>query len=177
MALNGSNGDIQSIRRELVAKLRLRGLSMREIAAAVAQSGVINNQTGEPFTHVTIKNDLDYLLSEWRDNAAGDTSNHRARQLAEIQQIKREAATNHDLRIWLAGLKQEADLLGTAAPQRREITGADGENLFDSDARRALGELGLMLDEMGQNPSATMIDAVNALKAKLEAVKNKGKEG
>lgn len=59
---------------------------------------------------------------------------------------------------------------------RSEMTGADGENLFDDDAQRALAELGQMLDDLGQNPSETMIDAVNAMKSRLEAIKNKGKD-
>lgn len=58
---------------------------------------------------------------------------------------------------------------------RSEMTGADGQNLFDDEARRALAELGQMLDDMGRDPSEAMIDAVNSLKAKLAAIKNRGK--
>jgi hypothetical protein len=58
---------------------------------------------------------------------------------------------------------------------RSEMTGADGKNLFDDEARQALAELGELLDNMGQNPSTTLIDAVNAMKAKLAEIKNKGK--
>ncbi len=58
---------------------------------------------------------------------------------------------------------------------RTEMTGADGENLYDDDARKALGELAQMLDDMGKDPSEAVIDAVTAMKSKLAAYRDKGK--
>ena len=59
---------------------------------------------------------------------------------------------------------------------RTEMTGADGENLYDDDARKKLGELAEILDDMGKNPSEAIIDAVNVMKLKLAEYKDKGKD-
>ena len=58
---------------------------------------------------------------------------------------------------------------------RSEITGADGVALFDDEARAALAELAELLDDIGKNPSEAIVATVQAMKAKIEAVKNKGK--
>ena len=115
MALNGSNGDIMALRREHVAQYRLRQMSMREIVAALAEIGIVNPKSGKPYTHVTIKSDLDVLNAQWRDNAAMDTAEHKANQLAEIAAIKREAWRTKDPALALRALETEMKLTGTLA--------------------------------------------------------------
>ena len=121
MTLNKSQYDTIQTRRELVARLRTRGLTVREIAEALPKSGMINQNTGKPFTWVTVQKDLEAMREVWRENAQQHTSEHQARQLAEIEQVKRLAWQNNDGTLALKAIGKEIDLLGTAAPQRIEI--------------------------------------------------------
>jgi len=60
MTLNKAPQDNIAQRREAVASLRLRGLSLREIVISLAkQNPPILNAKNEPYSYVTIKNDLD----------------------------------------------------------------------------------------------------------------------
>jgi hypothetical protein len=124
MALNSSGVDIIKRRREVVARLRIMGMTSREIADALAKPGpnqVLNPLTNEPFSHVTIHNDIVALTDEWRENAALSTQTHVARQLAEIQEIKRQAFLNRDGLLALRAIDREIKILGTAAPDKVEI--------------------------------------------------------
>lgn len=102
-------------RREMVSSLRLRGLTLREISAALAKQNppIVNPTTGEPYSDVTIKNDLDALKAEWRERAAETIDTHQARQLAELMEIKRAAWAGKDPELALKALAQEVKLLGT----------------------------------------------------------------
>lgn len=59
---------------------------------------------------------------------------------------------------------------------RTEMTGPDGMNLYDDDARNALAEMAQLLDDDGKNPSEAIIDALHKYKAKRIAHKDKGKD-
>lgn len=115
MTLNTSAQDNQTLRREKVASLRLRGLTLREITLSLAQQNppVVNPQTGKPYSAVTILNDLEALKDEWRANAAQDTDVHQARELAEIVEIKRAAWSQKDPELALKALDREMKILGT----------------------------------------------------------------
>lgn len=115
MALSTSNQDAIQLRREAVASLRLRGLSQREITVALASQNppIVNPTTGEPYSSITIKNDLDALKAEWRANASVDTAEHMARQLAELWNIKRAAWGAKDPELALKALDREMKLTGT----------------------------------------------------------------
>ena len=114
MALNNSQQDVIAKRRENVARLRLRGMSMEEICDGLSRIGIVNEgNNGKPFTRATIKADLDAMKEEWRKNAGVDTNEHRTRQYAEIQEIKRFAWTKQDGSLALSALDKEMKLLGT----------------------------------------------------------------
>lgn len=100
-------------RRERVAALRLRNLSVREIAAALQQYGIVNPATGAAFSHTTIESDLKVLEARWRESSKIITEEHRARQLAEIAAVKRAAWASGDLELALKALDREIRLLGT----------------------------------------------------------------
>ena len=121
---NRAGKDAIQFRREVVAELRLRGLSMREIAKALAERGIINPVDGTPYSQQTIKNDIDALRKEWKDRAIKDITEHMARQLAEIEQVRRKAWADDDLTTVLKALELEMKLLGTAAPDRVELNAA-----------------------------------------------------
>lgn len=113
MALTTAQKDNIDQRREVVSQLRLRMLTVREIAVALQKQGIVNPESGEPYTHVTILNDIKALKDIWHTNANVATEEHQARQAAEIQEIKRLAWSQKDGKLALAALDKEMKLLGT----------------------------------------------------------------
>lgn len=129
MALNNSQKAIIENRRQMVARLRLRGITQREIQQALEVQGSINPETKEAWSLGTINADISVLEAEWRKRASDEIDNLKARQLAEIAEIKRQGWTNKDLAIVLRALSMEVDIIGTKAPTRNEVTGKDGGDL------------------------------------------------
>jgi hypothetical protein len=128
MALNTAKEAIESKRLELVASLRLRKRTQREIQAALAGS-LVNPDTNEPYSLATINGDIKKLEREWRRLAAAMTDEYKAIQLAEIQEVKRLAWTEKDLGAVLRAIDLEANIKGTKAAQQTEVTGKDGGNV------------------------------------------------
>jgi DNA-binding transcriptional MerR regulator len=122
---NSSQQDVIAARRQQVARLRLRGLSMRDIAQALALPplSLVDAKTGKPYSAATICNDL--KEAEWRASAQADIAAWKAKQLAEIAEVKRAAWLEKDLTTVLSALKQEADITGTKAPARTDVTSGD----------------------------------------------------
>ena len=120
---------IITARREKVAALRLKGLTQQEITNALAAMGITNQETGKPYSLMSVNCDCKALDKEWRERAAGDTDELRGRQLAEIRQARRAAWQDKDLNAVYRGMELEIKLLGTAAPERSEISGPAGSNL------------------------------------------------
>lgn len=123
MAFN--NGNVQDIiehRRELVSQLRIRGLTIREITAALAQPRgdqppLLNPKTHKPYTHVTIKEDLDAIRKGWQERRAAAADEHADREFAEISEVKRAGWASGNPKLVLEGIDREMKLLGTAKPQ------------------------------------------------------------
>lgn len=115
MPYNNSRQAIIDNRRRQVAILRLRGMTQREIIATLERQGVVNPATGQPWSLGIINIDLKALDAEWRAEAAKAIDEHKARQLAELNEVRRAAWAAKDLVTVLRVLKQEADILGTAA--------------------------------------------------------------
>jgi hypothetical protein len=127
MTLNTANEAIEAKRLELVASLRLRKRTQREIQIALAGS-IVNPTTGEPYSLGTINGDIKKLEREWRRLAAAKTDEHKAIQIAELQEVKRLAWTEKDMGAVLRAIDLEANILGTKAAQQSvtEMTGKDG---------------------------------------------------
>jgi len=126
MTLNSSNAIIIDRRRTHVARLRLAGLTLREIEDSLPKLGVYNPKTGKPFSLRTVYQDVEAMREEWRKDAAESMAELSAGQLARVREVYRKAMLNKDYRTALAAIKHEMELLGTAAPKRHEITGAEG---------------------------------------------------
>lgn len=111
-------------RREAVAQLRLRGATVREIAEKLplAPLYIINRQTGRPFTHTTVVNDLKAVEQEWRANAVRSRAVHKAELLAEIEAAKRMAWQTSDYNVLARFLKMKADLLGLDEPLQLDLS-------------------------------------------------------
>lgn len=121
MELNRAHNDKVRIRRELVGQLRAKGMTVREIATALASAK-------EPISvsHVTIASDLKALKKQWAAHAEAFIGEHIARELAELEEAKREARQQGNLDTWARLLSLEMKLLGTDAPQKFEDwTGQD----------------------------------------------------
>lgn len=129
MALNKSKQAIIDHRREVVAALRLRGATTRQIEAQLPAQGIVNNKTGKPYTIGIIHKDIKELEKKWQKNALRDMSELKSNQLAEIRAARSKAWGNGDLGMVSKFLKQEIDLLGTESPKRQELTGADGNDI------------------------------------------------
>lgn len=121
MALNGSREALIEQRREMVASLRLRQRTMREIAGDLERMGIVNPDTGQGFSYVTIKKDLDVLQARWRKSADASTSEHKARQFAELQTLKRQAWADKDPNLALRALTLEVKLMGTMEPLQVDV--------------------------------------------------------
>ena len=115
MALSTADKDTIELRREQVAHLRLKGLSAREIADRLSKgpNRLLNPETNKPYTHTTILDDLKALKKTWMKSANTATGEHVARQLAEIQEIKRLAWRQKDGDLALKAVEKEMKLLGT----------------------------------------------------------------
>lgn len=114
-----------SRRRATVAKLWTRRLTQEEIASAV---GVDQS---------TVSRDIKMLVANWRKEALGDLTAARARELADLDGMEREAAVAASanvspqalarlLEVRLRVKERRARLLGLDAPTRSEVTGREG---------------------------------------------------
>lgn len=126
MALNTANEAIEAKRLELVAALRLRGRTQREIQQALGQQ-LVNPATNEPYSLATIHGDIKKLEKQWRKAAADSTVEHKARQLAEIGEVKRQAWIDKDPALVLRAIDLEANITGTKAAVRNEVSGPGGD--------------------------------------------------
>lgn len=107
-----SNQLARERRRAQVAKLAARGLTQREIVDALERGGYTNPHTGNPWALRAINDDLKRLTREWRDRAAADIDEHRARMLEELRQVKAASWAAGDRHAVLKALSQERALLG-----------------------------------------------------------------
>ena len=123
MALTTAKRDNMEQRRARVAQLRLRGLSSREIALALAQGNppILSPTTGRPYEHAVILSDLEALKLEWQASRGEATDKHIDRQFAEMQEIKRAGWAGKDPELALKALRDEMSLLGTKKAQELNI--------------------------------------------------------
>jgi len=128
-------------RADRIAYWRRRGLSIRAIAEKLTEEG-ITRPNGRPWSHSTVKKDLDKLESEWLESAAKTTATHRARQVDEIREARRVAwarvkatkegdlYSHEDIGEIRRLLELEAKLLGTNAPEQSIIGGMEDRPLM-----------------------------------------------
>jgi len=147
---NGKNDDIIKRRRETVGRLRVYGMTEAEITVALPKQGIVNPRTRKPFTNATVHGDIVALREEWQANAAESTAVHQARQLAEIQTIKRQAFLDRDGLLALRAIDREMKLLGTSAPERVKIDVTINIELVT--------RLWNTIEQTGDNPEVVLAD-------------------
>jgi hypothetical protein len=168
-------------RQSIVRSLMARGLEQHEIHTTLSQpkyadreilhNGVLvpnpnfvgNVETGEPVDRATINRDWKDIREQWRSTSLGDIDEHFGRQLAEIQEKKREAQAlmsrvlDNKEKISLIGewrgLQQlEVKLLGTARPERKEIKLDDNQfEQMQSAEERVRGKIAQMMSQLMTN--------------------------
>jgi hypothetical protein len=121
-----SNEELIAYRRELVARSRLRGASLREIVAALAAIPFVNPVTNEPFSLHAIHDDIKALETQWQENARQAIEEHKASQLAELREVRRQAWHNNDMGSILAAMRLEMILMGSEAPKVTQVVGKNG---------------------------------------------------
>ena len=119
-------------RRRLVAGMRLRHLTYREIVAKLDELGIRNPDTGEPYCLRTINCDVNALRKQWKEESLQDTNELVADNRAELVEVRRRAWTEGELAIVLRSLKQECDLLGLDAPTKIAPTDPSGTREYDN---------------------------------------------
>ena len=103
-------------RRKRVLALYLRHVTQSEIASLLNV-----NQS-------TISRDIEVIEAEWRKERDRDLSEWKARMLADLESIERDASTRYTvtnepewLRLRLLVQERRAKLLGTDAPKKLEL--------------------------------------------------------
>ena len=107
---------LKAARQQKVEQLNLRGLTQREIVRALEKQRVINPISGKPWSLATINSDLQELEEKWQSAALVDRAAKKARVNAEIQELKRAAWADKDLKLALDLLKVEIDLFSLTDP-------------------------------------------------------------
>lgn len=150
---NGSTREVKAYRQLEVSRLRVKGLSIREIQSVMATDGQVNPQTTAPWSVGIIQRDCRELEKAWKSAAAADIAAAKGRQLAEIQEAKRTAWRLVDVNQVRQLIKLEMELLGTEAAKMVEVGGKGGGPLLvdhthklaeatDDDIKRTLAALG-----------------------------------
>ena len=147
-------------RRELVAKLRVRGMTLREISVMVFEAGYANKE-GYALSMTTINNDIKVLRRQWIKNAAISMDERRAHQLEEIQHLKRKAWSDQDGALALRAIETEMKLTGTIAAQKIHID-------LPPEVGPLLASLLKALQRMGLSPG----DAFNLLLQRADAMQD-----
>ena len=142
MALNSSNDDLIQKRREKVARFRLQGLSIREIALALVDEKIINPDTQKPFEVGTIHSDLEAMKTEWATNAARDASEFIAEELSKLIELEKTAWSQKRLDIVLRCMERRAKLMGLDKPTSHVV-----------DIPGLKGYIGLSPDDWDKEPS------------------------
>lgn len=160
-------------RRRLVAQMRLRGLSVREIHAGfekmardpAANHIVTNPETRGIWSIGTIHADLKELEAEWREDAVRDIAAHKAQLHAELQHVKAQAWQDKDTTNVLRAIEQQRKLLGADAPQQTQLGGIPGAEPIPLlvDPLAGIDLKSLTLDQL--NALQTAVETLDALRA------------
>ena len=132
-----------ALRRLMVARLFARGIhTAREIAEALPKGNkpVINPDNGKPYHFTCIAYDLRALRKQWALEAQESIAEGKARQLAEVQELKRTAYEAHELNVVAKCLEREAKLMGYDAPFKVEDV---SEHDIDATIERELAQLAI----------------------------------
>ena len=121
-----ANRDAIERRRQLVAQMRLRGFTVREIVAGLVEARCLNPKDSKPWSVGTVHSDIKALTTQWRKSAAQDTAALKGMTFARLEEVIRESYRSNDRRLVLDAIKQERELFGIDAPKQAQIGGIPG---------------------------------------------------
>ena len=117
--------------------MRARGFSVREVADELSRppddGGIVNPDTGEPYSVATIGLDFVYLDQQWQEEAARTTAEHKAAVLKELEEVKRFG--------WSLGTAKGADLVLKALGRQCLVLGLHDQVSINNFINVNLGEL------------------------------------
>jgi hypothetical protein len=131
---------IMLYRRLQVARLQVRGLVGPEILARLVEDGLINPNTGKPWDLKTIYNDIAANEREWLSLTLVTVGKHKARQLAELREARREAWKAGNVAEVRLNMATEMALLGTEAPTKFQEVPFDLGDFPDLEAEDVIAE-------------------------------------
>lgn len=165
---NGTSREVKAARQLEVSRLRVKGLSIREIQGAMATDGQVNPLTADAWSIGIIQRDCKELEKAWKAAASAEIADYKARQLAEIGEAKRVAWETKDVNQVRQLIKLEMELLGTEAPKRQEVRATvtatnEYDGMTDDDLRRELEAVGRRYAAVGaddkRGPEDERLDA------------------
>ena len=122
------------LRRRKVAGLYLRKVNETDIAARLEVS------------QATVSRDVKWLMQEWRRDAVADIAEMRGRELAELDEMERDAAlqfaSTKAPQWFLARLevkKRRARLMGLDAPTKTDVRIQDLDDAIERELARVAG--------------------------------------
>lgn len=137
---NTADSALTDHRRELVSRLKCRGLSVREITARLPkisyidpetgrETPTINPDTGKPWSRACIQKDIDFIREQWRTRATESADEVFNRQLAELDEAIRSAWEMNDIALVMRGLKDRRELLGLGSKTLKLEHSIDGDEM------------------------------------------------
>ena len=110
-------------RREMVARLRARRLTVRGIREAIVEA--VDTTSGEklfrPVTFQTIHNDLVIIRAEMDARSIDSMESWRSQELADIEEVEAAAWREKRLDLVLKAKERKHKMLGLDAPEKKEI--------------------------------------------------------
>lgn len=137
-------------RRAFIAECTLIwGLTLAEIAQKMAEEGIVNPSTGEPWGDATLRRDMAMLREEWQTNARANFDQLVEVQLAKIRSAQARAWEEGKLDQYAKFIDQEIKITGTGTADRRNPQ--DPEDAGDGwSVSEALDRIAARLEERKQ---------------------------
>lgn len=110
----------KTARRETVARLLIRQLTLREIVAYLEKEEIINSETGKPYELSVISKDRKAIVEGWRESTLAHVDEHQSRIIAELGEVKRKAWQENNLPAVLKALAQESEIFPVKAAVKSE---------------------------------------------------------
>lgn len=103
---------IRILRRNFVGKAMARGMALSDIQAFLIENDILNPNTEQPWSDPIIAQDMAFFNCLWKDEVLKNISDHRARVLAEIREVKKSAWSAGKHATILQAIDREVKLLG-----------------------------------------------------------------
>jgi hypothetical protein len=170
MTLNKSASYTVAFRREFVARFQTQGFTQRAIALQLSLLKDPNTHAplfnlGRPYNVGTINRDIKHLEAGWLKRSQDTLDVFKARELAELAEVKRLGFLKGDLHAVVNAIKLEAQLRGTLVVNAGAAQSGGWEALAEAAGIPASWLLDILVERMRQQaqiaaPSeATVIDA------------------